>query len=71
MRPLRTGVPRRCSLFESETVAGFKAIKSIASRKLDMLDEATRLADLRSPPGKPLEALRGDRRRPHSIRIND
>jgi toxin HigB-1 len=59
------------ALFESETVAEFQAIKSIALRKLDMLDAATRLADLRSPPGNRLEALRGDRRGQHSIRIND
>jgi proteic killer suppression protein len=39
-------------------------------RKLDMVDAATRLDDLRSPPGNRLEALRGDRRGQHSIRIN-
>lgn len=44
---------------------------SVAVRKLDMLDAATRLDDLRSPPGNRLEALRGDRRGQHSIRIND
>ena len=31
---------------------------------------ATRLDDLRSPPGNRLEALKGDRRGQHSIRIN-
>ena len=36
-----------------------------------MLDAATLLADLRSPPGNRLEALAGDRRGQHSIRIND
>ena len=35
-----------------------------------MLDAATRLDDLRSPPGNRLEALKGDRRGQHSIRIN-
>jgi toxin HigB-1 len=40
-------------------------------RKLDMLDAAARLADLRSPPGNRLEALAGKRRGQHSIRIND
>ena len=39
-------------------------------RKLDMVDAATRLDDLRSPPGNRLEALKGDRRGQHSIRIN-
>jgi toxin HigB-1 len=43
----------------------------MALRKLDMLDATTRLADLRSPPGNRLEALKGDRRGQHSIRIND
>jgi proteic killer suppression protein len=36
-----------------------------------MLDAATRLEDLRSPPGNRLEALKGSRRGQHSIRIND
>jgi proteic killer suppression protein len=35
-----------------------------------MLDAATRLADLASPPGNRLEALGGDRRGQYSIRIN-
>jgi proteic killer suppression protein len=36
-----------------------------------MLDYAEMLADLRMPPGNRLEALKGDRRGQHSIRIND
>lgn len=36
-----------------------------------MLDAATQLLDLASPPGNRLEALHGDRRGQHSIRIND
>jgi proteic killer suppression protein len=40
-------------------------------RKLLILDAATVLADLRSPPGNHLEALQGDRRGQHSIKIND
>ena len=43
----------------------------IAIRKLDMLDAAVALTDLRSPPGNRLEALIGDRAGQHSIRIND
>ena len=42
-----------------------------ALRKLAVLDAAVTLDDLRSPPGNRLEALRGDRSGPHSIRIND
>lgn len=48
----------------------WRAFQSVALRKLDMLDAAVRLADLQSPPGNRLEALKGDRRGQHSIRIN-
>lgn len=40
-------------------------------RKLEHLDAAHTLNDLRVPPGNRLEALKGDRRGQHSIRIND
>ncbi len=43
----------------------------IVRRKLDQLDSADVLQDLRMPPGNRLEALRGDRKGQHSIRIND
>lgn len=36
-----------------------------------MLDAATRLEELRVPPGNRLEALKGSRRGQHSIRVND
>ena len=39
--------------------------------KLDALDAADQLTDLRIPPGNRLEALKGDRVGQHSIRIND
>jgi proteic killer suppression protein len=42
-----------------------------ALRKLAILDAAVDLDDLRVPPGNRLEALKGDRRGQHSIRIND
>ena len=42
----------------------------IAARKLDQLDSAASLADLRIPPGNRLEALAADRKGQHSIRIN-
>ena len=38
--------------------------------KLDILNAATSLDDLRSPPGNRLESLRGDYQGYHSIRIN-
>ena len=43
----------------------------VALRKLVQLDAATRLDDLRVPPGNRLEALRGARAGQYSIRIND
>ncbi len=46
-------------------------VARIATRKLDMLDYAETLEDLRSPPGNRLEALRKDLKGYHSIRIND
>ena len=42
-----------------------------ALRKLDMLNAAHAIQDLRSPPGNRLEALRGRWRGFHSIRVND
>ena len=45
-------------------------IQRIAIRKLWMLDAATDLIDLRVPPGNHLEALAGNRKGQHSIRIN-
>jgi toxin HigB-1 len=59
------------ALFRGETVSAFQNIERVARRKLDMLDAAARLDDLRAPPGNRLEALRGDRVGHHSIRIND
>lgn len=43
----------------------------VAARKLDQLDSATTLNELRIPPGNRLEALTGDRKGHHSIRVND
>ncbi|MEO0015223.1 MAG: hypothetical protein RLZZ535_3612 [Cyanobacteriota bacterium] len=43
----------------------------IARRKLDQLDFAASLNDLRSPPKNHLEALKGKRKGQHSIRVND
>jgi proteic killer suppression protein len=48
-----------------------REIQDIARRKLIMLDAAIRINDLRIPPGNRLEALKGDRKGQHSIRIND
>ena len=42
-----------------------------AGLKLDLINAAGALNDLRVPPGNQLEALRGDLKGFHSIRIND
>jgi proteic killer suppression protein len=43
----------------------------IAARKLDKIDSVTALNELKIPPGNKLEALSGNRKGRHSIRIND
>jgi proteic killer suppression protein len=65
----------RCSetqaLFNGKRVRRFANIERVATRKLQMLDDAVQLSDLLAPPGNRLEALKGGRRGQHSIRIND
>ncbi len=46
-------------------------LQKTMSRKLTMIEAAEKLEDLRVPPGNRLEALKGDRKGQHSIRIND
>lgn len=58
-------------LFEGEQPKRFKNIETVAERKLQMLDSAVELKDLRAPPANRLEALKGKREGQHSIRIND
>jgi toxin HigB-1 len=48
-----------------------QGIQATALRKLRMLNNARVLGDLAVPPNNRLEALTGDRRGQHSIRIND
>ena len=59
------------ALFEGKKVKRFRTFARIAERKLAQLHAAQTLAFLRSPPGNGLEALRGDRKGQHSIRVND
>ena len=58
------------ALFETGKTRRFLAIKAAAERKLIVLQAASELDDLKSPPGNRLEALNGDREGQHSIRIN-
>jgi proteic killer suppression protein len=46
-------------------------LAAVAHRKLDMLNAAHELVDLRVPPANRLEALKGDRKGFFSIRVND
>ncbi|HEX3674533.1 MAG TPA: type II toxin-antitoxin system RelE/ParE family toxin [Rhizomicrobium sp.] len=69
IRSFRCGDTAR--LFADEEVPRFGAFARVALRKLLYLDAATILGDLRSPPGNRLEALKGNRKGQHSIRIND
>ncbi len=63
------------ALFHGETGKAIRKIppdiRSVGVRKLDLLNAAHELQDLRVPPGNRLEALKGDLRGKHSIRIND
>ncbi len=60
-------------LFHDGTARGRlpNQIEAVALRKLDMLNAATRLDELRAPPGNRLEAMKGEYSGLHSIRIND
>jgi proteic killer suppression protein len=59
------------NLFQSRPVKRFANIERVARRKLLQLHATPDLGSLRVPPGNQLEALKGDRKGQHSIRIND
>ena len=58
-------------LSKGERVQQFHSIAVVAQRKLRQLQIAGQLSDLRVPPGNRLEALVGNRKGQHSIRVND
>lgn len=58
------------SLYEGRRVRRFAGFVQQAERRLERLDSATSLMDLAGLRGNRLEALSGDRRGQHSIRIN-
>ncbi|MGO9006622.1 MAG: type II toxin-antitoxin system RelE/ParE family toxin [Beijerinckiaceae bacterium] len=49
----------------------WRPFERVAARKLDYLDQAGAVSDLKAPPGNRLEKLKGDRKGQWSIRIND
>lgn len=59
------------ALYEGKSPRKFKAFAQVAERKISQLEAAQTLDFLKAPPGNRLEALKGDRRGQHSIRIND
>jgi len=63
---------RTAALFAGYSVKALpNQIQTRARAKLLAIDAAGQLDDLRVPPGNRLEALHGDRRGQHSIRVND
>ena len=62
---------RTLALFAGKSPRRFKAFVSVAERKLAQLDAAQTLDFLKAPPGNHLEALKGNRKGQHSVRIND
>ncbi len=58
------------ALYAGDNPRRFRAFKAQAERKLQMVEAATDLIDLRSPPGNNLEKLAGSREGHWSIRIN-
>ena len=59
------------ALADGEWVKAFSGIERPARLKLDRLEAADALRDLAVLPGNRFEALKGDRKRQFSIRIND
>lgn len=59
------------SLFNGKRVSRFANIERVALRKLEQLDLASKIEDMRAPPGNNLEALMGNRKGQWSLRIND
>jgi toxin HigB-1 len=63
--------PETEKLFHDQFSKKYRSIERSARRKLMQLDQAQTLEDLARIPGNHLEALRGDRKGQHSMRIND
>ena len=59
------------ALYETGKSRRFSSIAVVATRKLQTLASAVTLEFLRSPPGHRLEALKGERKGQHSIRVNN
>lgn len=63
---------RTQDLFVTGTAKRFPPdVAARAARKLEYVDLATRLDDLKVPPGNRLHALAGDRKGQYAIAVND
>jgi toxin HigB-1 len=58
------------ALFRTGESRRWKNITRIALRRLESLDFASAIEDLKNPPGNRLERLKGDRKGQWSIRVN-
>lgn len=58
-------------LFTTGSTAKFNSIERVATRKLQLLDSAEILHDLKSPPGNKLHPLDRDRAGQYAISVND
>ena len=65
------GDKRTEALFRDQVVRDFHGVARRAKRKLEALNAAARLDDIRLPPSNRLEKLKGDLDGFYSIRIND
>jgi proteic killer suppression protein len=65
------GDRRTQALFEDRFVRDFQGVARVAKRKLELVNAAARLEELRMPPGNRLELLRGTFEGLYSIRVND
>lgn len=60
------------AVFQGECPKGFPPnLVKVGRRKLEMVNAATSLADLKVPPNNKLHALDEDRKGQHAIHIND
>jgi len=65
------GDKRTEALFRDEVVLQFQSFVRPAKRKLEAINAASRLEDLKVPPANRLEKLKGNLKDFYSIRIND
>jgi len=59
------------ALFRDEEVRQFQSFVRPAKRKLEAINAASRLVDLKVPPSNRLEKLKGNLKEFYSIRVND